>query len=69
MTINRLPKPPVAPDPQSCCQRNCEPCIFDYYNAAFHEWEATIEAMGLDPHETLARMGWVRASRPERSGL
>ena len=51
----QLPKPPELPDPQSCCQRGCTPCIFDYYDTALERWEVRIRALGHDPVEVLAR--------------
>ena len=44
----QLPKPPELPDPQSCCQRGCTPCIFDYYDTALERWEGRIRALGLE---------------------
>ena len=51
----QLPKPPAPPDPQSCCQRGCTPCIFDYYDTALERWEGRIRALGHDPAEVLGR--------------
>ena len=51
----QLPKPPELPDPLSCCQRGCTPCIFDYYDTALERWEGRIRALGHDPIEVLAR--------------
>ena len=51
----QLPKPPELPDPQSCCQRGCTPCIFDYYDTALERWEGRIRALGHDHIEVLAR--------------
>lgn len=51
----QLPRPPELPDPQSCCQRGCTPCIFDYYDTALERWEGRIRARGHDPVEVLAR--------------
>ena len=52
----QLPKPPELPDPQSCCQRGCTPCIFDYYDTALERWEGRIRALGHDPAEVLAAL-------------
>ena len=52
-----LPRPPVPPDPQECCQRGCDPCILDYYETALMRWEARIRALGHDPAEVLAAQG------------
>ena len=52
----QLPRPPELPDPQSCCQRGCTPCIFDYYDTALERWEDRIRALGHDPAEVLARL-------------
>ena len=52
-----LPKPPVPPDPQSCCQRGCDPCILDYYDRALFRWEDRIRALGHDPDEVRKALG------------
>ena len=48
------PRPPDEPDPQTCCQRGCVPCIFDYYDGALERWEARIRKLGGDPAQVLA---------------
>jgi hypothetical protein len=37
-----LPPRPIEPDPQECCRRGCEPCIFDYYHNALERWEEKV---------------------------
>lgn len=54
--IPLLPRPPEKPDPQTCCQRGCYPCIFDYYDTALERWEDRIRALGHDPAEVLHRL-------------
>jgi hypothetical protein len=67
VTPDPFPPPPTAPHEQSCCGRHCEPCIFDYYDAAFTAWENEIRARGLAPADVLASLGQQRAQRPKRS--
>ena len=54
--IRPLPRPPEKPDPQTCCQRGCYPCIFDYYDTALERWEVRIRALGHDPAEVRRRL-------------
>ena len=56
-----IPRPPIPPDPQECCQRGCDPCILDYYDRAMERWETRVRAMGLDPEAVLAEL---RAAKP-----
>jgi Oxidoreductase-like protein, N-terminal len=63
-TDPQIPKPPTPPDPQSCCQRGCTPCIFDYYDAALIRWEERIRALGLDPTEVLEAISRQQADPP-----
>ncbi|MFN9711928.1 MAG: oxidoreductase-like domain-containing protein [Alphaproteobacteria bacterium] len=51
-----LPRPPVPPDPETCCQRGCYPCIFDYYDTALERWEGRVRALGHDPAEVMDRL-------------
>jgi hypothetical protein len=62
--MDDLPKPPMAPDQWSCCHRGCSPCIFDYYDAAFADWEAKVREQGFAPEHVLAHFGQERARRP-----
>ncbi len=34
-----LPPEPVPPAPGECCERGCDPCVFDYYEKARTRWE------------------------------
>jgi hypothetical protein len=54
--LGDLPRPPLKPDPQECCQRGCDPCILEYYETALERWEARLRALGHDPAEVLARL-------------
>ena len=49
-----LPPPPVRPPEDECCHRHCEPCVFDYYEAALERWRKAAAERGLDPDELLA---------------
>lgn len=69
MSFDDLPQPPTPPHPASCCGRHCEPCIFDYYDAAFTDWESKIRALGLTPDEVLTTLGQQRAQRPHRTSF
>jgi len=51
-----IPRPPQEPDPQSCCQRGCDPCILDYYDRALMRWEDRVTALGHDPADLLKRL-------------
>lgn len=64
--MSDLPAPPQAPDPLTCCGRHCDPCIFDYYNAAFEDWADKIKTLGHDPETVLATLGQKRAKKPPR---
>ncbi|TZG25229.1 hypothetical protein FYJ91_17585 [Sphingomonas montanisoli] len=50
-SVTQPPAPPRRPDIENCCGRGCEPCIFDYYNAALERWEGKMRALGLEPPE------------------
>ena len=54
MTDPTFPRPPDEPDPQTCCQRGCVPCIFDYYDRALERWETRVLSLGGDPAELLS---------------
>ena len=54
MTDPTFPRPPDEPDPQTCCQRGCVPCIFDYYDRALERWETRVLSLGGDPAQVLA---------------
>jgi hypothetical protein len=32
--------PPQRPKQEECCDRGCDPCIFDYYENALQRWLA-----------------------------
>lgn len=47
MPEQELPPKPREPDLSECCQRNCENCVFVYYEKALERWKkkvADIEA-------------------------
>ncbi len=51
-----LPPKPVKPDIAECCERNCENCIFVYYDKAMKRWrsrlaEAGLSALDIEKHE------------------
>jgi hypothetical protein len=48
-----FPAPPTKPDPAECCDRGCDPCIFDYYDRALERWKAKVRQMGGKPDELL----------------
>ena len=62
MTDPTFPRPPDEPDPQTCCQRGCVPCIFDYYDQALERWETRVLSLGGDPAEVLAEWRLRRAA-------
>jgi hypothetical protein len=37
------PVPPREPAPEECCQRGCEPCVFDRYYGALERYQAALE--------------------------
>ena len=43
MTDQALPPKPREPDLSECCQRNCEKCVFVYYEKALDRWKKKIE--------------------------
>lgn len=42
---NILPKKPVEPDPSECCNRNCENCVYVYYEKALKRWQEKMDNM------------------------
>jgi hypothetical protein len=38
-----MPMPPREPTPEECCQRGCEPCVFDRYYDALERYQAALE--------------------------
>lgn len=38
----QLPPKPKEPDPAECCGRNCDPCIYTYYERALEKWKKKI---------------------------
>jgi hypothetical protein len=55
-----FPPPPDKPEDNSCCQRGCSPCIFDYYWDALSRWEQAVRELGGDPDAVLAALGRSR---------
>jgi len=37
------PPKPREPDISECCQRNCENCVFVYYQRALDRWKKKVE--------------------------
>jgi len=33
-----IPLPPAPPVPGECCERGCDPCVWDYYERALERW-------------------------------
>ncbi len=46
-----LPGRPVKPDAAECCGRNCELCVFVYYEKALARWRSRLSAAGLSKLE------------------
>ena len=44
------PVPPREPAPEECCQRGCDPCVFDRYYEALERYREAFEAwLGRHP--------------------
>jgi len=41
-TKMKLLKKPTKPDPSECCNRNCENCVYVYYEKALERWEKKV---------------------------
>ena len=37
-----LPPKPVPPEPYECCERGCDPCVYDYYAKRLARWEQRV---------------------------
>ena len=37
------PVPPREPTPEECCQRGCDPCVYDRYNDALERYNQALE--------------------------
>ncbi len=37
-----LPPKPKEPDPYECCERGCDPCVYDYYAKSLARWEKRV---------------------------
>jgi len=46
-----LPEPPSRPRRGECCERGCEPCVWDYYEKGLTGW---CERHGLERPEPAA---------------
>jgi len=44
----KIPPKPVKPQDSECCNRNCENCVFDYYERALKAWENKISRLYLN---------------------
>ena len=42
MTDQELPPKPREPNMSECCQRNCENCVFVYYEKALKRWRKKV---------------------------
>jgi len=38
------PVPPIAPEPEECCNSGCIPCVYDTYNEAMDDYRAALKA-------------------------
>lgn len=45
ISTQELPPKPKEPDMSECCQRNCENCVFVYYERAVARWEKKVADM------------------------
>ena len=43
-TSDPRPLPPKEPALEECCQRGCEPCVFDLYYEAMERYQAALQA-------------------------
>ncbi len=43
-----IPAPPLRPVPGECCERGCDPCVWDYYERALSRW---CERVGVERPE------------------
>ena len=39
-----MPVPPPEPDLDACCGNGCDPCIFDLYDLAKHDYRRALKA-------------------------
>jgi hypothetical protein len=54
LPLDPPPQPPVAPEPDECCNSGCVPCIYDLYDEALAQYR-------------LERVAWQsRQPLPER---
>jgi len=37
-----LPPKPTPPEPYECCERGCDPCVYDYYAKRLARWEERV---------------------------
>ena len=52
-TDDPRPLPPREPALEECCQRGCEPCVFDQYYEALERHQAALQAW-LERHPEAA---------------
>jgi len=48
MKLQELPPRPREPDLSECCQRNCENCVFVYYEKALDRWQKKVAEIEAD---------------------
>ena len=41
--------PPRMPQPGECCERGCDPCVWDWYREALKSWKA--DHPDQEPHQ------------------
>jgi len=56
-SVEKIPPPPQAPDPDSCCGSGCVPCIYDYYDDALWKWREKYGDPEKYNEKTVARHG------------
>lgn len=43
-TGDSRPAPPSEPKPEECCQRGCDPCVYDRYYDALERYQQALQA-------------------------
>ena len=53
--ISKLPPKPTPPEPYECCERGCDPCVYDYYAKALARWEKRVAEIEKKQQKAKAR--------------